>query len=308
MSSEKKIPILLVTGFLGSGKTTFINWLLHSLPNTKMSLILNEFGDIKLESQFIQQDQKTEIVELANGCMCCVAKSDIPRSIKLILERSPQTEYIVIEASGLSDPDPVYDALQSDELSSLVSLDSILCIVDTVNFEKNRQEHSIVMSQVGDANSILLSKIEAAGAEKTNQTKQFLERIGIGTHVVLWDEKMKPNFFINTESNQPEQDAKQGSESHHQHEKYDEFWFTSAKQLDLSKYTEYMQRMLPESVVRSKGWINDNGKKILVQYVAGKLDLQPAEWGEEKPSTALLFIGKELPREEILRELATFEV
>lgn len=107
----KKTPVLLVTGFLGSGKTTFLNWLIQTHPNIKISLILNEFGDVKLESQFIKEHEGGEVIELANGCMCCVANSDIPRIVRLILENAPHTEYIVIEASGLSDPDPIREVL-----------------------------------------------------------------------------------------------------------------------------------------------------------------------------------------------------
>jgi len=306
---KKKIPVLLVTGFLGSGKTTFLNWLIHTHPDLKISLILNEFGDVKLESQFIKEHSGGEVVELANGCMCCVAKSDIPRVINLILEKSPQTQSIVIEASGLSDPDPIHDALRSSELTESVSLESILCIVDATNFEKTKDEHAIIMSQIGDADAIILSKVEEAGEETTQRVKSFIESIGIGTKVLLWDKNLAPELFL-TSSKQlvaKEENQNKDHEHHHEHEKYDEFWFKSDKQINLSKFIQTMNN-LPPNIIRSKGYINSNGKKIMIQYVANKLETNELEWADEKPNTAVLFLGKELNIERLMQNLTTSEI
>src|SRR3989344_8256016 len=111
---------------------TFLNWLIHTHADQRISIILNEFGDVKLESQFVEE-KDAFITELASGCMCCVAKSDIPHVIYLILDKSPQTEYILIEASGLSDPTPIHAALSGPELSDVIFFDKTIAIIDAIN-------------------------------------------------------------------------------------------------------------------------------------------------------------------------------
>ena len=296
---NKRIPVLLVTGFLGSGKTTFLNWLIHTHPDKKISLILNEFGDVKLESQFIEQNSGGEVAELANGCMCCVAKSDIPRVIDLILERSPQTQYIIIEASGLSDPDPIHDALRSRGVSEKVTLSSVLCIVDAVNFENTRSDHSIVMSQIGDADVIILSKVKEAGEETTQRVKNFIESIGVNTKVILWDDDLDPDLFLMSDEHLKDRIVNRSEDQHdHEHEQYDEYWFSTEHQMDLDLFKDAMNS-LPSNIVRSKGYVFSNNKKYMLQYVGGKLEITGSEWGDENPDTKVLFLGKGLDKDEI---------
>jgi len=304
---EKKVPVILVTGFLGAGKTTFLNWLINTHPNLKISLILNEFGDVKLESQFIKQGAKNEVVELANGCMCCVAKSDIPRVIKLILEKSPKTEYILIEASGLSDPDPIHETLESPDLSEKVYLSSVICIVDAVNFEKTRESHQIVMSQIGDANIIILSKIKEAGEEKTLRIKSFIEGIGINTRVVLWNESLSPDMFLEKTNLPKEIEDKKVHEHRHSHEEYDDFLFKSNKEIDIEKFIEVVNS-LPENIVRAKGYLLANGRKKMVQYVSGQLEIFDEQWGNQTPNTAILFLGKNMEKEKLAAILQSCEI
>lgn len=288
----KQIPVLLVTGFLGAGKTTFLNWLIHTHPDLKISLILNEFGDIKLESQFIKEHAGGEIAELANGCMCCVAKSDIPRVVKYILENSPKTDYILIEASGLSDPDPILESLQSQELSSFIRLDTILCIVDALNFAKTSQEHSIVLSQIGDADIVILSKGEEAGDTVTSEVKERIKRLGIGIHVLEFTKDLDPRLFLDPTLPSKKRSAPEDDHDHnHVHETVIEYWYTTDKKVDIDKLSMVM-RSLPRDIIRAKGFINAGDKKYLLQYVGSKYTIEEAKWGLlEKRTTAILFLG-----------------
>ena len=297
MTPEKRVPILLVTGFLGAGKTTFLNWLIHTHPQMKVSLILNEFGDVKLESQFIEQSSGGEVAELANGCMCCVAKSDIPRVISYILEKSPQTEYILIEASGLSDPDPIHEALQNSNLTELIRLDSILCIVDAVNFEKNSKEHAIVMSQVGDADIVLISKVEEAGEATVKRVEENLKQIGMGTKVFEFTKDLNPALFLDVNMDEDSKiNLRSGEENatsthNHMHEELQETWFKTKQEIDIDKLFELMKEA-PAEIIRAKGFINSHDKKYLLQYVGSKTEIEEKDWktGEIKES-AILFLA-----------------
>ncbi|MDQ3239120.1 MAG: GTP-binding protein, partial [bacterium] len=174
MQINNKIPVILVTGFLGSGKTTFINTVLGAYPNLKISIILNEFGDTKLESQFIKT-RKGDVVELSNGCMCCVAQQDFERIITWILNEKPETQCILIEASGLSDPLPIATTLQDGKLSEKIKLETIVCIVDCLNFFSSKEKHPTVMVQLANSDIVLLSKHHEVTVDIIDNIHKFLQ-------------------------------------------------------------------------------------------------------------------------------------
>ena len=119
---KKKIPVIVVSGFLGSGKTTFLRYLLKE-SNKKFGLIINEFGDIGIDGDLIKScdrcDETEEecVIELNNGCLCCTVQDDFVPSIKALLEFNPLIESIIIETSGLALPIPLIQALNWPVLS-----------------------------------------------------------------------------------------------------------------------------------------------------------------------------------------------
>jgi G3E family GTPase len=298
------IPILLITGFLGSGKTTFINWLLEKHSDLKISVILNEFGDTKLESQFVKQHSE-EIMELANGCMCCVAKSDIPRVISYILEHSPQTEYILIEASGLSDPDPVREALQTPPISYTAYLESTVCVIDAVNFEKMRTEHAIITSQIADADLVLLNKCEMAGTEQVAEVQSLVQALTPDIRVLQFSDALPPEIFM-TKSEPQSLEPKSEQNHHHTHEAYDIYWFDSVYPLELGKVQAVM-RSLPTEIVRIKGVVrynSDEGLQVVqVQRVGSHFTMEPHEVKQPITKSTILFIGKTIDQENLKMQL-----
>lgn len=298
-------PILLVTGFLGSGKTTFINWLLTKAPDHKMSIILNEFGDIKLESQFISR-KDSGVIELSNGCMCCVAKSDIPRVLRLIVEQSPQTQTIVIEASGLSDPDPIFAALQSPEIGDKVRLDMTVCVIDALNFEKTWGTHAIMSAQVGDADVLVLSKTVEAGEESCLRIESKLASILPSARIVRLDDSVTPEIFLSEHENTASLSTKQPTHDHH-HEEYTHYIFEDGAPMDAALLVTQL-RNLPTDIIRAKGVIYSlqDGKpqKTLLQLVGTRIDFLPSTWeSNEKVQNSLLFIGKSFNTQELEAKL-----
>ena len=118
---KKKIPVIVVSGFLGSGKTTFLRYLLKE-SNKKFGLIINEFGDVGIDGDLIKSCDKCDeseddcVIELSNGCLCCTVQDDFVPSIKALLEFNPPIESIIIETSGLALPIPLIQALNWPEI------------------------------------------------------------------------------------------------------------------------------------------------------------------------------------------------
>ncbi|MEI6532236.1 MAG: CobW family GTP-binding protein [Candidatus Roizmanbacteria bacterium] len=287
------IPVILITGFLGSGKTTFINWLLQKYPEKHISVILNEFGNIKLESSFVK-NQSGDVVELANGCMCCVAKSDVPRVIKYILENSPSTELLLIEASGLSDPDPLKETLQSDELYEITYLQSTVCIIDSKNFKSTYVDHPLVLSQSADANVIVLSKSVMTSQEDLAEVRKILTSNIPDSPILLWDDNLKPEDLfqtLNHKEHSPEE--KEEVEHHHLHEEYMQYWFNTDKKIDIGKLQSAFTTLSP-MIYRAKGHvICADGSARLIQFVSGVFEVLPAE-GTNITSTSILCLGETL--------------
>lgn len=315
----KKIPIVLITGFLGAGKTTFINWLLEHHADKKISVILNEFGDIQLESQFVKQHSE-EIIELANGCMCCVTKSDIPRVLRYILEHSPQTEYLLIEASGLSDPEPIREALQSPPISDAAFLESTVCLIDAVNFETNRLEHRIITAQMADANLIVVSKGSLITSAQLELLQSLLKRLTPDIEVLVFNESLSPAIFLvetnptsKSSSAKPlpsQPTAKSGSE--HIHDHYQMYWYQSEASLDIDQVLMFL-KTLPNSVIRIKGVIkcqveNVRDQKVLVQRVGQHVTVEEDQWNDQEVrQTTLLFIGTNFDESLLKTTLSTLE-
>lgn len=180
---QRVIPVTLITGFLGSGKTTLINHILAERPEMKISVVLNEFGDTKLESQFIK-GHKGDIFELSNGCMCCVAQEDFVRVVRWILEEKPETEYVLIEASGASDPLPVISTFRESDIADKIQLSTVACVVDAVNFFSAKEKYRTVLVQLSNSDMALISKGKEAGEDEVKKVegfvRQFVPRMWVG--------------------------------------------------------------------------------------------------------------------------------
>ncbi len=299
---KKQLSIILVTGFLGSGKTTFINWLLRTHPQEKVSIILNEFGDVALESQFIQKKGE-DVIELSNGCMCCVAKSDIPRVISLIAEQSTETEYILIEASGLSDPEPILESFADSRIKDTIRLETIVCIVDCLHFLSMWGKHAIISAQLADSDIVLLSKSTNIPTDQKEKIKSVLTNAVPHVHVMEIHEALPPELFLNP--NQQRIIHFDTPSAHdHIHEDYQTIWYSSEKPIDFEKFSHYMRNLDPR-IIRVKGVIaakwQDGVTKVLIQYIGDRFEPVEGEWNRtESQKTTLLFIGQGI-EEDILR-------
>jgi cobalamin biosynthesis protein CobW len=130
-----KIPATVVTGFLGAGKTTLIQHLLRHANGRRIALIINEFGEIGVDGEIlrgcgIEACQEDDIVELANGCICCTVADDFLPTIEKLLSRPQPPEHIVIETSGLALPKPLVKAFNWPEVRTRVTVDGVIAVVD----------------------------------------------------------------------------------------------------------------------------------------------------------------------------------
>ena len=130
-----KIPVTIITGFLGAGKTTLINNLIKKHPDKKFAIIENEFGEIGLDGSFIIGADEN-IFELSNGCICCSLNTDFYELINKLQTGGYDFNHLLIETTGIADPTSIVNAFLSDyEIIERFTIDSVICLADAVNIE-----------------------------------------------------------------------------------------------------------------------------------------------------------------------------
>ena len=123
------IPVTVVAGFLGAGKTTLINHILNGDHGRRIAVVVNDFGSINIDAELIS-DVGEGMVSLANGCICCVIRSDLISAVLQLADRPERPDHIVIESSGVADPASVVRAFMVPEIRSSVLLDGVITVVD----------------------------------------------------------------------------------------------------------------------------------------------------------------------------------
>ncbi len=172
MISRSKIAVTLVTGFLGSGKTTLINNLLLQNQNVKIVVLENEFGDISIDSHLITNYSSAKIVELNNGCICCSLFNEFSLALQEMVRRGSEFDQLIIETTGVADPESIIEPFYQDlELLRLFEFKGTICVVDALNFEGETGQF-VQMKQVVLSDLILLNKTAEVSPEKLSHIRR----------------------------------------------------------------------------------------------------------------------------------------
>lgn len=141
--NNSKIPVTIITGFLGAGKTTLIQHLLKNAKGKRIALIINEFGDLGVDREFLkgcgdETCSEDDMVELANGCICCTVADEFIPTMTMLLNRAQRPDHIIVETSGLALPQPLVRAFNWPEISTEVTIDGVLTLADAAALSAGR--------------------------------------------------------------------------------------------------------------------------------------------------------------------------
>ena len=176
--TKSRIPVTLVTGFLGSGKTTLINAALRSKELAKTVVVVNEFGEVGLDHQLFARSSDSVVV-LENGCLCCTVRSDLVGTLNSLYHARqageiPVFDNVVIETSGLAEPGPVLQAFLSEPtLDGLYRVASVLTLVDAVNWSGTSEAHEEAVRQVALADQIRITKLDMVTGDRQNGSSRI---------------------------------------------------------------------------------------------------------------------------------------
>lgn len=309
-STGKRLPLILLTGFLGSGKTTLLLRWLNESPATglRMGVVMNEFGLESVDSQLIQRPG-LDIAQVSGGCLCCAGDDDIAKAVQQLV-RSGRVDYLVVETSGLADPDNVIDVLTDPELLPEVRLQAVVTVVDARWFARPQEgpgERVLARKQIQFAQWLCLSKCDLISEEEREWVGAELRRINPnGQQLRLPFGLPEMGAILGTNSGEYRVDldpagAETAATGNHLHQSYQSVTWKFPAPVDRSRFEEFLASLNPREVVRAKGFVRFTHKPeilYLFQTVFGHhaIEEYPAK---PYPDPVAVLIGPNLQADEI---------
>ena len=208
MSSQRdplagKLPVTLITGFLGAGKTTLVAKLLRHPGMDRVAVVINEVGEIGIDHDIVAMSSEN-IALLANGCICCSVRTDLQETLRDLFARRrvgqvAEFDRVIIETTGLADPAPVVQTLASDTLiAAHFRLDGVVTLVDAVNAADQLREHAEPAKQIALADRVFITKSDIATPAQVQDLREAIEQINPGAGVsLLVDGEVDPAQLTN---------------------------------------------------------------------------------------------------------------
>ncbi|MGD1899954.1 MAG: cobalamin biosynthesis protein CobW [Phormidesmis sp.] len=348
-----KLPVTVVTGFLGAGKTTLVRHLLQNNQGRRIAVIVNEFGEVGIDGEILrdcqvcdEEDVSTEnspnnspnnILELANGCLCCTVQEEFLPTMQALIERRDELDCVVIETSGLALPKPLVQAFRWPEIRTSATVDGVVTVVDCealargelvgdlAALEAQRQadeelDHEtpieeLFEDQLGCADMVLLTKVDRVNDDELGKVKTWLDHeLTEGVKVVpCHSGNVSPDVLLGFSA--AVEDNLDSRHSHHENEEdheHDDDITSIPLTLDqafepkalVAKLTELVGE---QEIYRIKGFVAVPGKsmRLVLNGVGNRFDhFYDRPWRTDEPrQTKLIVIGHELDSKKIQMQL-----
>lgn len=288
---NSKPPMFIVTGFLGAGKTTFIKQVLE-FQRQKYHfgvVIQNEIGEVGLDENII--DSECKVISMDEGCVCCSLAGNLRKGIKKILNEFIP-DFVILETTGVANPLNILAEI--DALCDIVAFDSVITIVDALNFEKSTTEFVIARDQIAAADIIIINKIDCIEDEELKKIKASIQKINDKAIIETSEFGHVNNglFFIDDKLHQNKKKLITLRAKSHVHEKIASLTIKDMPSIELNDFIKKFNNV-PTGILRMKGLLQFKGEDnpMLVQYVSGKYEI--SKWDTDFNETFLVIIGKE---------------
>jgi cobalamin biosynthesis protein CobW len=326
---SRKIPVTVITGFLGAGKTSLVRHLLENAGGRKLALVINEFGDIGVDAEILkgcgdETCNEDDLIELTNGCLCCTVADEFLPTLEMLLDRPEPVDHIIIETSGLALPKPLLKAFQWPEVKSRTTVDGVIAVIDgpavsgglfatdLVELARLRKEdpsldhdsplEELFEDQLNSADLVIVSKQDLMTETVQNEVHaQVTEKVRDSVQVIAASHgKLDADIILGVgaavEDDLDNRKSHHDDEDDHEHDDFESFII----ELDAVSQPEILATRIEnvlslEGVLRVKGFADVTGKpaRLLVQGVGQRLNhYYDRPWkANEDRRTQLVVIG-----------------
>jgi G3E family GTPase len=270
------VPILLVTGFLGAGKTTVVNHLLAHAEGRRIAAVVNDFGAINIDAELIA-GASDGVVSLANGCICCSLEGDLLRTLATLLRRDPRPEFIVIETSGVADPADIVRNLMDPLIWQEAPLETLLCVVDATTPAKTLSDDALLRSQLRAADVVALSKVDLADAASRAQLHDAIRALRPAAVVVdALQGEVPPALLFPMDADRVPAPREVGPRRPAA-DRFETLSWSSERPVSLPRLQQAIGRLAPK-LARAKGLfetLEQPGRLMVFQLAGGRATLAP---------------------------------
>jgi len=316
-------PTTILTGFLGAGKTTFLNHLLEQNKDTRYAIIENEFGEQSIDGELVVRPDET-IVQMNNGCLCCTLNDNLYDILNELFERREEFDEVIIEATGVADPTGLAQPFIAHPLiKEHFPLRGIICLVDAEQIDVQIKETEEAKGQVGFSDLLIINKTDLVNEEEVQALAERLKILNPLATVIFGHKGAYPTIHLSQDDSplheafvrdhgmiktpEGEHNFPVHKPHHHHHHHHTEEMISHAFEFDKPFDPQLLEQQLfvylmfqSKGLYRMKGlvWIEGTEDQVLIQSVGKRLDVDiKRKWqpGETRKSL-IVFIGKNIKR------------
>ena len=322
-------PSTILTGFLGAGKTTYLNHLLKSKPNTRYAIIENEYGKQSIDSELILRAED-DIIELNNGCLCCSLNDNLYDILNKLFSRKAEYDEILIEATGVADPRGLADPFISfPAIKNQFPLTRIICLIDAELIEDQLHDTKEAINQITFSDVLLINKTDLVAEDYLNKLSKRLKKLNPLAKIVFGNyhdfpiveieahnSQLDDTFFENHKGSSHDNNnfPIQKPHSHYPHDHTDEvdsftlFFKHPFDQMTLQHRLLVYLTFQAKNLYRMKGliWLEGKDEQFLLQAVGKRFVIEEKRtWrADENKESKIVFIGKNIQKEPLEKMLS----
>lgn len=283
-------PVTIVSGYLGSGKTTLVNRLLQGDHGKKITVMVNDFGAVNIDADLIVQ-RNQQVMELSNGCVCCSLQGDLVLQLQALFQGDTDMDHLLIEASGVSQPGRIASVFGYPQFATTARLDAVVTLVDAANVDTLPKASSdLVRSQIEAADIVLLTKPDLVSPEHLNTLREdwlFPDMPAINVEDGDIPADVLLGFHRDTARPVP-----MSSPDHTA--TFDAFEWSSEQPVSLEMFRTTMKQLSPR-LFRAKGFLfcaEHPRNRVLYQKVGSRETFELGGTWQDTPGTRLVAIGE----------------
>lgn len=331
ITQTTRIPVTIVTGFLGSGKTTLLNHVLNGAHGKRIAIIENEFGEVSIDDALLVESNQT-IFKMSNGCLCCTINGDLVRTLTELIARRSEFDYVIVETTGVANPAPVVQTFMvNEDIAEAFALDAVVTTIDAKHIGEHI-ENKECKEQVAFADILILNKLDLVTTDEAEAVVTKLrslnglavihrtERSNIALAAIL-DQHAFSSEAVGEDHDEHDHDHEGCDHDHngetcdhdhghlhslHHDDDVQSVGYVLSGDIDKARFNTWFGQLIQSNgdrLYRCKGILSITGEtnKTILQTVHRVMEVTSGSaWKEGERLSKIVFIGKDLKRDELL--------